>query len=373
MIIGNFPYTKEAYIPPADWPNIDSCPDGHIQLILSDTVLATYAFICTTTAGQYRINWGDGTTTLHDSGATAEHTYTSGTGQACSRGYTTFIVDITAADVGAGLTRFRITNHSLAQQDQHLGILGCVFNEAKLDRLMNAFYRGTSPITYCSRLEFVKILQGGSIIDTSFMCSYCYSLQSVTGLSSLTSVTNASSMFSGCYSLQNVTGLSSMTNVTYTGSMFQNCYSLQNVDVSGMTSVTSASSMFQNCYALQSIGGLIDLGSNGAGLNADTFANNCEQLLSINMQNTKLLKITCAGISTKQNKLTSLTFSPLSVFSGSSPQINIAYCAFDDVQLNTLFASLPTLSSKTINITGCTGAATCDRSIATAKGWTVTG
>ena len=42
-------------------------------------------------------------------------------------------------------------------------------------------------------------------------------------------------------------------------------------------------------------------------------------------------------------------------------------------ELNLLFGDLATKTGQTITITGCTGAATCDKTIATNKGWTVTG
>ena len=40
--------------------------------------------------------------------------------------------------------------------------------------------------------------------------------------------------------------------------------------------------------------------------------------------------------------------------------------------LNEMFSILPTVTGKTVTITGNYGASTCDTSIATAKGWTVT-
>jgi len=64
---------------------------------------------------------------------------------------------------------------------------------------------------------------------------------------------------------------------------------------------------------------------------------------------------------------------PGSTFTGSSPQINISYTSLNAAALDLLFGDLPTLTGKYINITGCPGASTCTRSIATAKGWSITG
>jgi len=71
--------------------------------------------------------------------------------------------------------------------------------------------------------------------------------------------------------------------------------------------------------------------------------------------------------------------SPVSSIRSTNPNstfqsnINISNTSLDTAALNLLFGDLPAVVGKTINITGCTGAATCTRSIATAKGWTVTG
>jgi len=50
-----------SYSPPSDWINIDDCAVGNINLLVSDTSMATYAFNCTTSSGQYHVDWGDGT------------------------------------------------------------------------------------------------------------------------------------------------------------------------------------------------------------------------------------------------------------------------------------------------------------------------
>jgi hypothetical protein len=60
-----------------------------------------------------------------------------------------------------------------------------------------------------------------------------------------------------------------------------------------------------------------------------------------------------------------------SPFSGTSSQVDVSYCNLSASALNQLFTDLPTLSGKTIKITGCTGAGTCDQTIATNKGWIV--
>ncbi len=479
--------TTTYWQPPSDWINIDNVVDGNINLLVSDTTLATYAFACTTDTGQYSINWGDGTTTLHDSATKAEHTYTVGTGQSCSRGYTTFKIVI--SPVGGNLLTFKVDFHSLAFQSQEHGILWCVCGATHLISLANAFYNTVGGYVACKKLEAFKCAYTmPAVTDVSYMFQSCYSLQSIdiSGMTALTSagymlngcyslrsidisgmtaLTDASYMFYSCHSLQSIdisgmTALTSVTNMlngccslqnvnignllvlTSASYMFQNCYSLQSIDISGMTALTSASHMFdgccslqnvnignllvltsasymfQNCYSLQSIdiSGMTALTSAGymlngcyslrsidisgmtalteasymfqscyslqivlstnLGLNATlTNAYNCfstEQLKNVSLPNAKLTAITVKGYSGKLNKLETLTYHVDSTFSGTSPQIDIRYNTLTAEQLNTIFTALPTLPGKFISITGCTGASTCDTSIATSKGWTVT-
>jgi hypothetical protein len=63
-------------------------------------------------------------------------------------------------------------------------------------------------------------------------------------------------------------------------------------------------------------------------------------------------------------------------YGGSSPQINISFTNLSQAALVQVFNDLPTVTSKTINITSATGAASLtagERAIATGKGWTITG
>jgi hypothetical protein len=66
-------------------------------------------------------------------------------------------------------------------------------------------------------------------------------------------------------------------------------------------------------------------------------------------------------------------------WAGTSPQINVSYTNLSTAALVQLFndmAAQGTVTSKTINITGATGAAGLtagDRLIITSKGWTITG
>ena len=127
-------------------------------------------------------------------------------------------------------------------------------------------------------------------------------------------VTNMGYMFSECSSLVEVPQLNTQ-NVTNMNGMFIGCSSLVKVSLLDAQSVTSAGHMFFNCSSLESV--------RLYGLSR-----------SVSVSNTKL----------------------------------------NATELNRLFESLGVAQgSQTISINNTPGAATCNRSIATKKGWTVSG
>ena len=130
----------------------------------------------------------------------------------------------------------------------------------------------------------------------------------------VTSQISMSSMFYSCSSLQSVPALNT-ANVVNMSSMFQNCSSLQSVPALNTANVTNMNSMFYSCSSLQSVeltGCVIDIAVNN--------------------------------------------------------------CRLEGPALNALYASLGTPgSTRTINVTGNPGTPFDNPTIATAKGWTVTG
>jgi len=106
---------------------------------------------------------------------------------------------------------------------------------------------GNNAFQYCVSLQSVTIPSNlTSIGNNAFY--YCYSLQSVTIPSSVTSID--SSAFYYCYSLQSVTIPSNLTSIG--NNAFQDCYSLQSVTIpSSVTSI--GNNAFQYCVSLQSV------------------------------------------------------------------------------------------------------------------------
>ena len=194
-------------------------------------------------------------------------------------------------------------------------------------------------------------------------------------LGGLAAVTNASNMFAGA-NLSSLTSFTipNMAAVTNASSMFAsaNLSALTSLTIGEMPLVTSVSSMFFNLNAplLTSI----TIPANfGDGLTFNQFLNNGSTFAGTVTINCKVNQLQVQGASGNNTKITGLRLTNAdSAFSGSSPQINVSYTNLDATALNTLFTDLPTVVGKTITITGAVGAATCDTTIATAKGWTVT-
>jgi hypothetical protein len=147
-----------------------------------------------------------------------------------------------------------------------------------------------------------------------------------------------------------------------------------------MTATTSIANLFQNCPSLETVTNMDKLGStaNAALFDASTTTNNTftgvYYLSSISLS-PRISRLTCNGFASTPIKLNSVRLFATAAgqYTGASPQINVSYTLLDTAALNQLFTDLPTVTSRTIDITGTPGAATCTRSIATAKGWTVTG
>lgn len=270
----------------------------------------------------------------------------------------------------------------------------------------------TSAFSGCNQLDTVTLpssLTGVTAI--SFMFNGCNKLETVTFPATMNLVTTMASAFSGCSNLNSVTLPTSMSGLTGTGfaNAFQNCYNLITCTLPATVAATisSFSSTFNGCTALKtitlpttqttSLSTLVStfvscanlttvnnsaflgntLGNSAVAVDGSTMTTSCGQLTSLDFY-PKFSKLTLQGTATNRNNLTSLRLRNTATsgtvpWGGSSPQIQLAYTNLSAAAIDQVFTDLTTVTSKTIDITGATGAATCTRTIATAKGWTVTG
>jgi len=289
----------------------------------------------------------------------------------------------------------------------------------------------SSAFINCINLKTIVLPPGtqNSITTMASMCSGCAKLESITMPTSMTAATSLSGTFQNCLSLTGVTFSSTMNLVTTATNCFNGCESLTSVTMpTSMSGCANFSNTFNGCRSLTTI-------TMPATVSASltTFSQafiQCVNLITLTLPTTQTSLLTtltsvfaqCSNLTTinnlnrlgsltatplvgatlitNSNKLPALSFScPFSAlalngasatnfsklsslrllntgagqWSGAAPQINVSFCDLGVAALNQLFTDLTTVTTKTINITSCTGAAGCTRSIATAKGWTVTG
>jgi len=277
-----------------------------------------------------------------------------------------------------------------------------------------------------------------SITTMASMCSGCFSLTGITMPTSLNACTSLANTFLTTYNLGSVSFPSSMNACTTMASTF-NTSAIKSVSLpTSMTSLTSLVSTFQGAFNIEtitlpaSVNTACDISSvaylatqlktitfpttrYGVGVaNMNLILSNDATLQTIN--NLDLMgdsATTAANYSNLTNfypygsSFTGTTdlygkFSKLDIYGsttgirhsitairlrntatgqwgGTSPQINISYTSLSTAALIQLFndmAAQGTVTSKTINITGASGAAglsSADRLIITSKGWTITG
>lgn len=245
----------------------------------------------------------------------------------------------------------------------------------------------------------------------------CYQLTGVTYPSTLNSVTTMSTLHANNYSLQRVTlptsaplcnSLSGIFNtcwklsgatlpatvsssLTTFANAFLNCYSIRSITLPStqMTAVNAGggNNIFQNCYSLTGITNVDKIGTTSTTTGATTqytnvLVNTYELNQSLSFSNTMSI-FQANGTSTRSTKLSGLRFLNTRgsgfQWGGASPQIDISYTSLSTAALNTLFADIAAqgnVTSKTINITGASGAAgltAADRLVLTSRGWTITG
>ena len=313
--------TKE-WVRPSDWlpmpTNITSADQIFVGLHAVFESGQNYcAFSFTTSAGQYQVDWGDGTVTLHNSNTIAQNNYdytSISNSTLCSRGYKQVIIKVTPVSGNLLTCNFqqRFVTTPAQNQVYATGFLDCILS------MPNA----------------TSIIFGGLTIRHSYVERF--------DVKTIGNVTDMQQMFTNCYSLQSVP-LFNTINVANMAYMFYNCNSLQSVPLFNTQKVTAMQQMFQSCTSLNFIPNF----NTTLVTNFTSFANGCNSLdrcttifrNSVGLQNCQLSKDALVEIFTNLTDRTSTT-------------------------------------SATIDITGNWGATaltSADRLIATNKNFTITG
>lgn len=330
------------------------------------------AMIITTSAGQYQVDWGDGTVTLHNSNTKAEHVYDYATydtaGDTISvRGYKQAFVTVTAVSGNIRAVNFNqnVTTSPAQNRPYASGFLDCILSVPNADNsdFALAFSGGTVRHTRCERFEFKTT---GLARSLSNFFNQCFSLQVVI-LANTSNILSVFNMFIECRSLRRVQ-LFDTSNVTNFASMFQGCSGLKTVPVFNTSSGQNFTSMFQNCSAIERIP-LLDT-SNATNMSA--MVQGCSGLKLIPNFNTSSVNAGYGNFAVVTNSLSRVLMS----FNRSVSFQNSQLSREALVEIFTNLEDRTSLSSQNINITGCWGASnltTADRDIALNKNWVITG
>ena len=355
---------------PSDWlpmpTNITSADQIFVALHAVFESSQNYcAFSFTTSGGQYQVDWGDGTVTLHNSNTIAQKNYdyaSISNSTLCSRGYKQVIIKVTPVSGKLQSCNFqqRFVTTPAQNQVYATGFLDCILSMPNATSI--TFGGITIRHSYVERFDVKTI---GSVTSMGNMFYNCYSLQSVP-LFNTQNVTSMGYMFLGCYSLQSVP-LFNTQNVNNMGSMFYNCYSLQSVPLFNTQNVNNMGGMFYNCYSLQSVPLFNTQNVNNMG----NMFQSCVSLNFIpNFNTTSGTNFT--NFANGCNSLDRCT----TIFRNS---VGLQNCQLSKDALVEIFTNLidrTSTTSATIDITGNWGATalkSTDRLIATNKNYTITG
>lgn len=215
----------------------------------------------------------------------------------------------------------------------------------------------------CSSLVSIPLLDTHLGTNVSLMFQNCFSLETIPLLDT-SAATNMGSMFASCVVLKSIPLLDTHLNTSFT-SMFQSCNVLKTIPAINTAAGTLFNSMFQACGALVSVPTL----NTSAGTNFANMFSGCSSLNVIPALDTAAAS-SAANVSGMFATCTSLSKSLITGMKYAHTYPG----KFSAAELNRIYTNLAAASgAQAITVTGNWGVAGDDPTIATAKGWTVTG
>jgi hypothetical protein len=270
---------------PIDWISV-SVPSsseqkfvGLVAVFDSTSNYISFSFTVSS-AGQYTVDWGDGTTENVNSGTAAQRNYVWANVSSTtltSRGYRQAVVTVTPTTGGTSFTGVNLsrihtslttatvaTNYTnpwleiySATSSATSLILGGVTTAATrlANNIMleyaNILAHNTSTYAYlfggAQSLQAISMVHPNTVTSVAGMFSFCRSLK-YPPFFNTASVTLFSSMFQECHSLQKIPHYST-ASATQFSQTFANCYSLEEVPPINLTLATITSLMFSNCFS----------------------------------------------------------------------------------------------------------------------------
>ena len=239
----------------------------------------------------------------------------------------------------------------------------------------------------CTSLTAIPLFNTAAATNISNMFSFCFTLTTVP-LFNTAAATAMNNMFSNCNSLINVP-LFNTAAATNMSLMFGSCNSLVTVPLFNTAAVTNMSNMFNSCTSLAAI----PLFNTAAATSMNDMFNSCSSLLTVPLLNTAAAT-NVNGMFSNCHSLSSVPALNVSAVSSSGNFNNmfngcnslsriqaanfnytfsVANCKLGATELNEIYTNLPVAVGQTITVSNNVGTTGDDPTIATLKGWTVTG
>ena len=270
-----------SWVRPIDWLALPSILETDQKFIGLHSVYEDSNFLALSAAGNYTVDWGDGSAAEDfSSGVVAQHIYSFGNaaldGTLTSGGYKQAIVTVTP-QAGQNLTTLNL-HKKHTQANLNLYTSGFL-DIAIAGSLMTSLLIGVTAAGAAAQvinfrdLEQIKILSSG-ITNAGYLLSDCSKLASVSINTPLATVFTF--MFDNCSVLQTVQVMNTISGVTFT-SMFEGCSSLQSIPLINTASGVTFSRMFFGCSYLRTIP-LLNL---AAGVTFTFMFGNCYSLRTV--------------------------------------------------------------------------------------------
>lgn len=320
LVGGGSAASSASWVRPASWPDLPTDAANTVGIIAQvGDHGSNFAALSATVTGGYTVDWGDGTSDNVSSGVQANHLYNyadTDLGSADADGWKYAVItitpqvggnSITVLDLGKKHTQSGLANTTNPWLDIRLNLPSCT----------SLTLRSSS--AQARLAQRVKIEAIGAVTSIASLFQDMASLESIPSWpsGSLASCTTVASCFSGCYSLASAPAWpsGSLASCTTVASCFQNCYSLTSAPAwpsGSLGSLTTTTDVVTGASALSRWDGCII---------------------------------------------------PIS--------FSVVNCRLGPAELDEIYTDLPTVTSKTITVTGNWGTTSDNPSIATAKGWTV--
>jgi hypothetical protein len=325
------------------------------------------------TSGAANIDWGDGTSVVSNFTVQSKvYDYSSIVSQISQyydgRNYKQVIVDITYTGIGTlsllDISRNTTTNNNgtINFVDISVSLPAGLFvcSASRKCRILERLfiYNWTNTAPYTNELIALRKLY---VRDWSTVTSGLNAFRYVGNIEPFNFVANSLTNIIGFYSESEIVEFGDITAnlVTSFTSVFSNTKvrKIGNTTLNSATSVAFIGSMYMRnagVFYLPSV------------TNISNFASGCSSLKNVEIHD-------CSLVTTTTNAFSNCLSLERVILNGITVGFSIAQGNLTAQALNDLFNSLGTASgSQTIIITGNPGAATCDTTIATAKGFTVT-